>query len=206
MKYLIMHGSYLSEKEKWFSWLKKQLENLGHNVIFEIFPTDDYDQVTKIGFDKISEYTPKQNLTIWDDFFVKNILSKIGDDPFVFVGHSLAPLFMLHMLQKYDFKLAGAIFVAPFFNIPDRPSIWQFYPTNKTFYNYDFDFAIIKSRILGKSYVVYGDNDPYVPPAEPPLFAEKLGSEVVMVPGGKHCGSNFSEFPLLLELTNKIIF
>jgi predicted alpha/beta hydrolase family esterase len=70
---------------------------------------------------------------------------------------------------------------------------------NKTFYSYDFDFEKINSKI-GKSYVVYGDNDPYVPATEPPLFAEKLSSEIHIVPGGKHCGSIFKEFPLLLDM------
>ncbi len=203
MKYLIMHGSYGSPEENWFRWLEKELKEKDNEVILEQFPVDDWDEVSKIGPAKISEFTPKQNLKIWEDFFVKNIKPKVGDDPFFFIGNSSAPIFILHMLQKYDFKLSGAIFVAPFFDIPDRPEIWQFYPTNKTFYNYDFDFAKIKSQILGKTYVVYGDNDPYVPPAESPLFAEKLGSELIVVPNGGHCGSIFKEFPLVLELSQK---
>jgi predicted alpha/beta hydrolase family esterase len=203
MKFLIMHGSYGSPEENWFRWLEKSLKNEGHEVILEQFPVDDWDEVTNITPAKISEFTPKQNLTTWEKFFVANIIPKIGDEPFYFIGHSSAPIFMLHMLEKYDFKLAGAIFVSPFFNIPDRPAIWQFYPANKTFYSYDFDFAKIKSQILGKTYVVYGDNDPYVPQSEPPLFANKLGSELIMVPNGGHCGSIFKEFPLILSLLKK---
>jgi len=204
MKYLIMHGSYLSPNEKWFTWVKKELEARKNEVVFEIFPTDDYDEVTKIGPEKISGYIPKQNLMIWENKFVSEILPQLNSQPFVFIGHSSAPLFMLHMLQKYDFQLAGAIFVAPFFDIPDRPPVWQFYPTNKTFYNYDFDFAKIKSQILGKSYVVCGDDDPYVPATESPLFAQKLGSELVVVPKGGHCGNIFKEFPLVLDLCQKL--
>ncbi len=198
-----MHGSYGSPEENWFRWLEKELKAKGNEVILKQFPVDDWDEVTKIGPAKISEFTPKQNLSTWEDFFVKNILSKVGDEPFFFIGHSSAPIFMLHMLQKYDFKVAGAIFVSPFFDMPDRPEIWQFYPTNKTFYNYDFDFTKIKSQILSKTYVVYGDNDPYVPASQPPLFAEKLGSELIVVPSGGHCGSIFKEFPLVLELSQK---
>lgn len=203
MKYLIMHGSYLSAKEKWFDWLKNEIEEVGGEVIFEKFPTDNYEEVTNIGSDKISEYVPKQSLTTWDDFFTTNILPKVNDEPFVFIGHSIAPVFMLHMLQKYSFKLAGAVFVAPFFDIPYNPETWQFYPVNKTFYSYDFDFAKIQSQ-LGKSYVVYGDDDPYVPQTEPPLFAAKLGSEVHVVKGGGHCGSIFKEFPLVLDLASSL--
>lgn len=196
-----MHGSYGSPEENWFRYLEGQLTKLGHEVVLVQFPVDDWGEVNQLGPENIDKLTPKQSLEIWDDFFTKQILPRFGADPFVIVGHSLAPVFMLHMLEKYSFKLAGAVFVAPFFNIPDAPSVWQFYPTNKTFYKYDFDFKKIKSQILGKSYVVYGDDDPYVPHTEPPLFAEKLGSEIVVVPHGGHCGSIFKEFPLVLNLT-----
>ncbi len=198
-----MHGSYGSPDENWFRWLKSELVAKVHKVILKQFPVDSWSEVEKIGPQKITDFTPKQSLSIWEDFFVKNILPQIKREPTIFVGHSSAPIFMLHMLQKYDFSLAGAVFVAPFFNIPDRPAIWQFYPTNKTFYSYDFDFAKIKSQ-LGKSYVVCGDDDPYVPASEPPLFAQKLESELIVVPNGGHCGSIFKEFPLVRDLSLSI--
>ncbi len=199
MKYLIMHGSYGSPSENWFPWLKKELELRRHEVILEQFPVDNWDAVEKIGPEKIGEYQAVQSVASWEAYFVEHILPRIKDEEIGFVGHSIAPVFMLHMLQKYNFKTAQAIFVAPFFNIPDAPAVWQFYPVNKTFYTYDFDFEKIKSHI-GKSVVVHGDDDPYVPASEPPLFAERLGSEVYVVPGGRHCGSNFKKFHLLSEM------
>lgn len=199
MKYLIVHGSYGSPDENWFRWLEKEIKALGHDAILEQFPVDDWNAVDQIGPEKVTNYKAIQSLSSWESFFVDNTLPQIKGEEVGFVGHSIAPIFMLHMLNKYDIKLSKAIFVAPFFNIPDSPSVWQFYPVNKTFYSYDFDFEKIKSKI-GKSYVVYGDNDPYVPATEPPLFAENLNSEVHVVPGGKHCGSVFKEFPLLIDL------
>lgn len=199
MQYLIMHGSYGSPDENWFRWLERELITLGNQVILKQFPVDDWDQVTNIGIDKISSFKPVQALGVWEEFFVSKILPKLQQESTNFIGHSLAPLFILHMLQKYDFQLAKAIFVSPFFNIPDRSEIWQFYPTNKTFYSYDFDFAKINSQ-LSKSDVVYGDDDPYVPATEPPMFAQKLGSEVHVVKNGGHCGSIFKEFPLILDI------
>lgn len=202
MKYLIMHGSYGSPEENWFRWLEKELKQLGHEVILEQFPVDSWDEIEKIGADKIGSYEAIETLTSWEEYFVNHILPQIKDQEIGFVGHSIAPVFMLHMLNKYDIKLKKAIYVAPCFNIPDAPAVWQFYPVNKTFYSYDFDFEKIKSQI-GKSYVVYGDNDPYVPATEPPLFAQKLGAEICVVPGGGHCGGIFKEFPLLLEIIKK---
>lgn len=199
MKYLIMHGSYGSPDENWFHWLEKELKALGHEVILEQFPVDSWDEIEKVGRENIDSYSPVESLSSWEEYFVDHILPQIKNQEIGFVGHSIAPIFMLHMLAKYDIKIKTAVFVAPFFNIPDAPNIWQFYPVNKTFYSYDFDFGKIKAKI-GKSYVVYGDNDPYVPATEPPLFAQKLGSELRVVPSGRHCGSNFKEFPLIIDL------
>lgn len=204
MQYLIMHGSYGSPEENWFRWLEKEFISRGHQVILEQFPVDDWQRVNDIGPDKISAYSAVQSLSVWEDFFITAVLPKIQAKPTIFIGHSIAPIFILHMLQKYDFHLTGAIFVAPFFDIPDRPEIWQFYPVNHTFYNYDFDFEKIKSQ-LGKSFVVYGDDDPYVPATEPPLFAAKLGSTISVVQGGGHCGSIFTEFPLVRDLSIALI-
>ena len=200
-----MHGSYGSPEENWFRWLEKQIQKAGNEVILEQFPVDDWDIVTNIGPEKIKQFKPVQSLATWEDYFVANILPQVQAEPFVFIGHSSAPIFILHMLQKYAFKLAGAVFVSPFFDIPDRPEIWQFYPTNKTLYHSDFDFDKIKSQTTGKSYVVYGDNDPYVPPEQSPLFAQKLGSEVVVVKDGGHCGGIFKEFPLVRDLALSLV-
>lgn len=199
MTYLIMHGSYGSPDSNWFRWLEKELKTLGHTVILQQFPVDDWDKIVEIGPENIESYKPEQTLASWEEYFVNQVYPQLKDQEIGFVGHSIAPIFMLHMLAKYDIKLKLAIFVAPFFNIPDNSAVWQFYPVNKTFYSYDFDFEVVKKKIA-KSFVVYGDNDPYVPSAEPPLFAEKLGGKIHIVPGGRHCGSNFREFPLLMDL------
>lgn len=194
-----MHGSYGSPDENWFRWLESELNKVGEEVILKQFPVDNWDEVVKIGYENISKYSPQESLSSWEDFFVKNIYPLIKDEKFNFIGHSIAPIFMLHMLSKYDLKINKAVFVSPFFSIPDKPEVWQFYPVNKTFYTHNFDFERIKNKI-DTSYVVYGDNDPYVPATESPLFAEKLSSKITVIPNGRHCGSNFVEFPTVLEL------
>jgi len=194
-----MHGSYGSPEENWFRWLEMVLKQLGHVVILEQFPVDSWDEIEKIGPDKIGSYEAIETLSSWEMYFVEHVLPRIKDEEIGFVGHSIAPIFMFHILNKYHFVLKQAIFVSPFFNIPDAPAVWQFYPVNKTFYGYDFDFDKIKSQI-GESYVVYGDNDPYVPATEPPLFAEKIAAKIYVVTGAGHCGSIFKKFPLLVEI------
>ncbi len=196
-----MHGSYGSPDENWFRWLEKELKALGHEVILEQFPVDNWNEIEELGEKNSASYLAKESLISWENFFTSFIMPKLQGEKFNFVGHSIAPVFMLHMLSKYNLTLNKAIFVAPFFNIPNTPNVWQFYPVNKTFYSYDFDFATLNKRI-DKSYVVYGDNDPYVPNTEPVLFAQKLNSETIVIPNGRHCGSNFKEFPILINLLN----
>lgn len=199
MKYLIMHGSFGSPDENWFRWLEKELKQKKHQVILEQFPVDNWDKLTSLGIDNREKYKIVQTVASWEKFFLDNIYPKLKNQEFVFVGHSLAPLFLLHLLEKYDLKINKAIFVAPFFELEDQPDIWQFYPVNKDFYKTNFDFSTLKSKIK-KSVVVYGDNDPYVPLANTRDFIQKLEAKELMISGGGHCGSIFREFPEILEL------
>ncbi len=197
MKTLIMHGSYGSPDGNWFRWLEKELHTLGQDVILEQFPVDDWNEVDAMGEANSVHYQPKENLQSWETFFVEQVLPRINGESVNFVSHSLSPVFMLHMLEKYPIQLAKAVFVSPFFDLGTDE--WHFYLVNKTFYKTDFDFETIRSKIQ-KSFVVYGDNDPYVPVEQSTLFAQKLGSKLILVPGGEHCGSIFKEFPLVLDL------
>jgi predicted alpha/beta hydrolase family esterase len=194
-----MHGSYGSPDSNWFRYLESELIQRNHDVILQQFPVDSWDTVEKIGPNALATYKPIESLASWEAYFKKCIVPRIEGKSIGFIGHSIAPIFMLHMLTKYNFQLNKAIFVAPFFSIPDSPTVWQFYPVNKTFYSYDFNFEKIREKIT-ESHVVYGDNDPYVPSGEPPLFSQKLHSKVHVVQNGLHCGSNFHQFPLLLTL------
>ena len=105
------------------------------------------------------------------------------------------------MLEKYSFKVKLAIFVAPFFEIPDNDN-WQFFPVNKTFYKSDFDFEKLRKNIA-RSYVIYGDDDPYVPTAQLLEFAKQLNSTAIIVKNGGHLGGKYTQLPLILELIEK---
>jgi uncharacterized protein len=197
MKTLIMHGSYGSPNENWFRWLQAELVTLGHEVILEQFPVDDWEVVDKMGESHIRSYTPIQSLKSWERYFVDTVLPKVQGQPFNLACHSIAPIFMTHMLEKYDLSVNTAVFVAPFFDLGKDE--WHFYLVNKTFYKTSFDFGVIKKK-LNTVYVVYGDNDPYVPATQSKLFAEKLNGAEIVIHGGEHCGSIFKKFPLVLEL------
>ena len=198
MKFVILHGSFGSKDGNWFPQLKEKLELLNQEVILEQFPVDDWNKVLEIG----KKYGPtKQNLKDWLMTFEKKIFPRIKDDKVVVVAHSLGPLFLLHVVEKFSIKIDAAIFVSPFLYIPPNEKLWPIDLVNKSFYKQEFDFKILKERIP-LSYVLYADNDPYVPIDKALEFADKLGSAKIPVLGGGHLNAevNLNEFPLVLEL------
>lgn len=200
MKYLILHGSFGSSDGNWFPQLRDKLEILNQKVILPQFPVEDWDEMSDKGRGR--SYRPEhQNLQNWIEFFEKNIYPEIKGEKIVVVAHSLAPLFFLHLLSKFDLDVDSAIFVSPFLFIPANEDLWQIDVVNETFYEQDFDFESLRRKIP-QSYVLYSDNDPYVPVDCALEFAEKLDSSTIPVLGGKHLNSevNLNEFPLVLEL------
>jgi predicted alpha/beta hydrolase family esterase len=59
---------------------------------------------------------------------------------------------------------------------------------------------------LDKSYVIYGDNDPYVPQKTLHDLAESLGVTPIVIHNGGHMNtdSGYTSFPRLLELFDEI--
>jgi len=197
MTFVIFHGAFGNPEGNWFPELGERLKSLGQKVILPGFPVDDWDQITQKG---PSVKATMQNLDSWLATF-ETVLPEIEAEKNlpVFVGHSLGPLFILHVVTRFNIRLNSAIFVSPFMNSLD--SAWQLNAVNSTFYKNDFDFIKLK-KLIPFSYVLYSDNDPYVPKKESLYFAGKLNSSVIEVAGASHMNYevNLNEFPLVLEL------
>ena len=196
MKFVIFHGSYGSPEGNWFPQLKEGLENFDQEVIVPRFPVDDFDEVTKNGPGR----PPKnQNLKNWLKAFEKVLKTFRRGEKLCFVGHSLGPLFILHVVEKYNLKLDSAIFVSPFFSLPNI--MWQIDLVNKTFYKEYFDFEKL-GKLIPLSYVLYSENDPYVDAKYPIEFAKKMHSSLIPVKKAGHMNIevNLNEFPLVYEL------
>ncbi len=118
----------------------------------------------------------------------------------VFVGHSLGNLYILHIMEKYPTMLLdSSFFVAPFLRYLGTD--WRIEEVNETFYKTDFDFADLNTR-LGRTYGLYGDNDPYVPVDIALEFMQKVRASAIENRGAGHMNdeSGFGDFPLLYEL------
>ncbi|OGK21020.1 hypothetical protein A3C98_02380 [Candidatus Roizmanbacteria bacterium RIFCSPHIGHO2_02_FULL_37_15] len=197
MKFVIFHGSFGSPEGNWFPQLKEKLELLGQTVIVPQFPTEDWDSFTKAGPNTTAK---KQNLENWLKFFQEKILPQVKNgEKLCFIGHSLGPLFILHVVERFNLKLDCAIFVSPFFVNPAK--VWQYDLVNTSFYKTDFDYEKLK-RLIPASYVLYSDSDPYVNKNQSMLFAKSLDSSSILVRKAGHMNSevNLNEFPLVFDL------
>jgi predicted alpha/beta hydrolase family esterase len=203
MQYLILHGTFGSAQGNWFPWLKDQLEAFDHKVIIPQFPIEDYDLMSKTGESYVCQ---QQNLQNWLKYFTENVLPQIkkSDEELCIVAHSLAPVFVLHLIRKFGLKVKLAIFVSPFLSLHIQGD-WQYNKINKDFFTAAFDFEDLRSHI-GTAIVFYGDNDPYVPMATALEFANKLGAQVISVHDGGHLNAEFgyTSFPQVLEEIIKV--
>lgn len=197
MQFVILHGAFGDINKNWFQYLKRELEALEQTVFLPQFPVDSWDSVTTGGKD----YVPKfQKLSIWLKTFKEDILSRLDEtEPLCFVGHSLANVFVLHLVEKFNLKLDCALFASPF--LEKLHGIWQIDLVNESFYRTDFDFEKLKKNIP-VSYSIYSEIDPYVAKKYAFDFAKKTNSQMILVNNGKHFNSDagFNDFPLLLEL------
>ena len=199
MIFVYFHGAFGYPTENWSPYLRDNLYELGHTYLAPEFPCDDFDEVTDGGPETPNKHQRLDNWIQSFDKFYENELGKVTDK-LCFIGHSLAPLFILHVLSNYPIFLDCAIFVSPFLRSLKNEKYWQFDHVNKTFYKTDFKFDELRD-LIDISYVLYGDDDPYVPRELFLEFVEKVGGSKIEIRGGRHLGSNFEDaFPLLLEL------
>lgn len=196
MKFVLFHGAFGSPGSNWLPELKDKLESLGQEAIAPTFPVDTWDHVTKLGSDAQSNI---QNLDNWFKEFDKIYKTFRKGEKLCFIGHSLGPLFILHIVERYNIKLDSAIFVCPFLDTLHKT--WQIDHVNKSFYKADFDFNNLK-KLIPVSYVLYSNDDPYVPQKYSQEFGNALGSSMILLKRAGHMNDevNLNDFPLIMDL------
>jgi uncharacterized protein len=177
MKFFIIHGAYGNSKENWFPWLKEKLLSQGHEVFVPNLPTPE-----------------GQSLENWTRAF--ELLMKKIDEETIFVGHSLAPAFILSVLEKINIKIKACYFVAGFTGLlnDDLDII------NQTITNREFDWDKIKQNC--EKFVCYqSTNDPYISIEKGKELADKLDAEFIIVKNAGHFNkkSGFTQFQTLFN-------
>jgi len=159
----LIHGAFGNPDENWFPWLKQKLEELNHEVIIPKFPTPE-----------------NQTLDNWNKIFAK--YENQIDENTIFVGHSLAPAFLLSVLEHINVKIKGSFFVSGFIKLLGNET---FDFINKTFVDRTFDWQRIKQN-CNKFYIYHSDNDPYVPIEYANELANKLNVKPKIIKNAGH--------------------
>jgi predicted alpha/beta hydrolase family esterase len=195
MQFVVFHGSFGNPQENWIPFLKENLVRDENNILIPQMPVDVWKNIIEKGRGYTS---PTQNVQNWLQTFEKEILPNLQKENVVFVGHSIASLFILHVVNHFNLSLQKAIFVSPFLSVLPR---WEFTTVNGTFYKTDFDF-VKTQNLIEKRIAVFSDNDPYVPQEKFEEFVNLTKSEPILIKNGGHLNSDagFITFPKLLEL------
>jgi predicted alpha/beta hydrolase family esterase len=199
MQWIILHGSFGKSSDNWFPWLSKKLIEDGHEVFSIDFPIEDWDALGEAGPGGTA--IKKQNLYSWTEHFNTHIKPKLkSDQQLGVIAHSLAPNFVLHLLQDGNYSVKLGIFVAPFYEeLPDID--WRVDAVNFPFRDKRYNWKHIK-KSLEHSYVIHSDNDPYVAARFSEKFAKKISSSIIPVAEAGHFNteSGWTKAPLILEL------
>ena len=174
MRFVIIHGAYGNLEENWLPWLRKGLEEDGHEVIIPRFPTPE-----------------GQTLENWLKIFDGRELNENT----IIIGHSLGVPFSLTLLEKH--KVKAAFFVAGFV---EKLNVEKYNKINASFIEKEFDWNAIKQN-CSTFYVYVSDNDYNVPLEIGKAVAYKLGVEPIIIRGAGHFNTKagYDKFPKLLE-------
>ena len=177
--YFIIHGSFGNSKEHYLPWLKKELEKEGE-VICVDFP---------IG---VGVQSYKSWARVLDDY--KN---KITPDT-IFIGRSIAPVFIIKYILENSLKINKLISVSGFNNYSVDGGDYD--SVNKSMF---VDSLSDFKKYCNKTICVISENDPYVKLNALNEFAKVVADDVVNIKDGGHFNleSGYGEkFEKLLEI------
>ena len=176
--FVIIHGSYGSPFENWFPWLFDELTNKGKNVVCPQFPCGQ-------GI---------QNFENWEK--VLDAYLPFINEKTTFIGHSLAPAFIVDYLLKKELKVDKLLFAAPFYG---KIKIPEFDAVNLPFF-FNKDFEKIKKN--SNTRICYiSKTDPYVPNELSLKFANDISAQIKFIENAGHFNkaAGYTKFIELLQ-------
>lgn len=180
MHVIILHGIQSHAGDHWQRWLAHELEERKHTVDMPELPNPAHpDRFEWLGY-------------------VKGILEQVSPTNLLMIGHSLGVVTALDFIEQSDKKVHGLISISGF--CEDYGAELNGYFMREK----ELDFNAVNEH-LTKSFVLYGDNDPYVPQEGLRNLAKFLEVTPEIIPEGGHLNTaaGYEEFPLLLDLVQK---
>jgi len=181
MKVLIIHGIGGRAGIHWQKWLHDESGKLGHSVIMPALPGADH-----------------PNRQIW----LGTIIRAVGDaklSELVIVGHSLGVTTAIDFVEQANGPIKALVSVSGF--------IYDYGAELNSYFlklkSVDFDKV---RRNLSQSFVLFSDNDPYVPQKALNEVALQLDVSPIIIPDGGHLNAEagFTTFPKLLEIIQSL--
>jgi predicted alpha/beta hydrolase family esterase len=176
-KVFLIHGFGASPNSGWLPWLMGALEQ-----------ADVYACALPMPF-------PSRPLCPQWVEEIARVAERSAADDIYLVGHSLGVPAILRYLQQapWSVRVKGAVLVSgPAEDVGEERI--------RNFLDRPFDFATIQTR-ASRFTVIHGDDDPVVPFDHARFLSERLGAELVPVPGGSHLrgGDGYYQLPEALE-------
>ena len=176
-----VHGWGGYPDEGWRPWLKKELEQKGFDVINPSMPDTETPTIQK-----------------WLPYITEAIVKP--DKNTYLIGHSLGCITILRYLEKLEENQAigGAVLVAGFGHDLEYGG---YKGELSSFFKDPIDWEKIKKR-SGKFFVLYSNNDPFVPKKYAVELGEKLEVEPIVQHNMKHFsgGDGITELPIARDL------
>lgn len=179
MKVLILHGIHGHAGKHWMQWL--------------------YDRLSENGFDVMMPDLPNSTDPSYLDWipFIQKIFSKFNHDELsdlIVVGHSMGVPAALEVIQDLSFPIKALYSIAGFYK--DYGS-----ELNRNFMS-SLSINIVKAKNnIQNSFVIFGDDDPYVPQDILKELAIGLGVEPIILKKAGHVNSDtgYVKFESLLD-------
>lgn len=179
MTFLILHGIQGKAGDHWEQWLHDELVKMGYPVIMPDLPHSQH---------------PDRNEWLQT---VKDSLKGIDSNQLVIFGHSLGVATALDFIEQANDTVKALISISGFSH--DYGSDLNNYFLKQK----QIDFNKVNSH-LNRRFVIYGDNDPYVPNETLHDLANELGVTPAIIHNGGHLNtdSGYTSFPYLLEIVD----
>lgn len=177
---LILHGVGGHAGKHWQQWLCDGLVNRSYKVVMPSLPNSE---------------KPDRKETLE---FVEKLVKCLDFSRLSIIGHSLGVVTALDLIEKENKKIKSLVSVAGFAR-DYGAELNSYFMKGR-----EIDFKKVR-KIIGKAYVIYADNDPYVPQEELKYLADELRVKPVVIKNGGHLNTDagYTKFPLLLKLLEK---
>lgn len=181
MTVLILHGVDGYAGVHWQNWLQKELLKRGFTVLMPELPNPG-----------------RPSRSAWLKA-VKKAIKNVDHQSLVIVGHSLGVVTGLDLVESIRIPIKAFISVSGF-GEDYGAELNSYFLKEK-----EINFDKVKKKV-SERYVIYGDDDPYVPQERLEQLAKNLDVEPFLIKKGGHLNSaaGYTQFPVLIRIIENL--